>query len=101
MSLPFFRLFIALITLQFAPAAGTIGGIVIKGGTTIPQPLQNARVELTGPALTLVTRTGSNGRSTFANLLPGAYRIEVTRDGFIRQAFSKRVVLGGGQNTGD
>ena len=77
---------LALVTLQLAPSVGTIGGIVIKAGTTIQQPLLNARLELSGgPGPVRVLRTDATGRFVFYNLAPGEYRLAVTCDGFIRQ----------------
>jgi hypothetical protein len=88
---------VALISLQLATFPGAITGSVIKAGTAIRQALQNARVELNGPGGTLVARTDVNGRFAFSNLPPGDYRIDVTRDGFIRDRYRKRLVLAGGQ----
>ena len=49
-------LLIALFALQVPPPTGTIAGTVIKAGTTIQQPLRDARLELTG-GTTVVSRT--------------------------------------------
>jgi len=88
--------------LQLTPLSGTIAGIVIKAGTTIQQPLRNARLALTGgPATALVTRTDANGRFAFSNLAPGEYRLAVTCDGFIRQESPKKIVLSRGQQAGN
>ena len=37
----------------------------------------------------------------FSNLAPGEYRLAVTCDGFIRQAFPKKIVIGRGQQAGN
>ncbi len=96
------RLVIALVALQLTPLSSTIAGIVIKAGTTIQQPLRNARLALTGgPATALVTRTDANGRFAFSNLAPGEYRLAVTCDGFIRQESPKKIVLSRGQQAGN
>jgi Carboxypeptidase regulatory-like domain len=92
---------IALGALQLAPLPGTIAGKVIKAGTTIQQPLRDARLELTGGAGTLVTRTDANGRFMFSNLVPGEYHVAVTCDGFIRRESEKKIVLGRGQQVGN
>ena len=89
---------VALAALQLAPGAGTIAGIVIKAGTAIQQPLSNARLELSGGGgPVLITRTATNGGFVFSNLAQGEYRLAVTRDGFIRQELSKKIILGRGQ----
>ncbi|MBI4473077.1 MAG: carboxypeptidase regulatory-like domain-containing protein, partial [Acidobacteria bacterium] len=83
---------------QIASASGAITGIVIKEGTVIEQPLRNARLELTGgPGPKLVARSDANGKFAFLNLAPGEYRLTVTCDGFIRQEFPRKIVLGRGQ----
>src|SRR5207302_8237819 len=93
---------LALVTLQLTPSVGTIGGIVIKAGTTIQQPLLNARLELSGgPGPVRVLRTDATGRFVFYNLAPGEYRLAVTCDGFIRQEFPKKIVPGRGQQAGN
>src|SRR5580700_9480951 len=98
----FAGLALAFLTLQNAPASGTIGGIVIKAGTAVQQPLMNARLELTGGSGSPpVTRTDGNGKFVFSNLQPGQYRLTVTCDGFIRQEYPKKIVLGSGQSRGD
>jgi hypothetical protein len=82
---------------QLAPPYGSIRGIVIKSGTSIRQPLQNARLELEGPASPLVVRTNGSGEFVFPNLAPGQYTLIVTCDGFVRQQSPKPIVLGRGQ----
>jgi hypothetical protein len=93
---------IALLALQLASLPGTISGIVIKAGTLIQQPLQNARLELTGgPGGVLVTRTDGNGRFVFSNLADGRYELAITSDGFIRQRSAKRISVVRGQQSGN
>ena len=82
---------------QLAPSSGLIRGIVIKAGTSIRQPLQTARLELSGGASPLVVRTNGTGEFAFPNLAPGQYTLTVTCDGFIRRQFPKPIVLGRGQ----
>ncbi len=85
---------------QLAPAAGSIGGVVMKAGTAIEQPLSNARLELTsekGPAM--VVRTNATGSFLFSNLPPGKYGLSVTCDGYIRQNLPKKIVIRPGQPT--
>jgi hypothetical protein len=85
----------AFILFQLAPAPGSITVNVIKAGTTLRQPLRNARLELTGGrGGTLVERTDANGRYVFSNLMPGQYQLSVTCDGFIRQEIGKKIVIG-------
>jgi len=90
---------LAFAFLQSAAFPGTISGIIVKAGTPFEQPLRNARLELTGGLNSpIVMRTDLNGRFQFSNLAPGEYRLTVTCDGFIRQEFSKRIVVGRGQS---
>jgi hypothetical protein len=93
-----YGLLTVLIALQLAPEPGTVTGVVIKAGTTIRQPLLNARLELTGPGESLVTRTDTNGRFAFSHLPSGAYRLQVTCDGFVRQEAPDKILIGPGQD---
>jgi hypothetical protein len=95
------ELLLAVVALQLTPPAGAIGGIVIKAGTTIRQPLMNARLELNGGPGSGVSRTDTNGRFVFSHLAPGEYRLVVTCDGFIRQEYPDKIVLRGGQQIGN
>ena len=93
-------LVIALLSMQGPPAAGTIRGIVMNAGTQFQQPLQDARLELNGgPNSPRVARTDLNGRFVFSDLPPGAYRLVVTRDGFIRQDYPKTIRVTRDQET--
>jgi hypothetical protein len=75
-------------------STGTIGGLVIKAGTPFQQALQDARLELIGgPDSPRIVRTDVNGHFVFSGLPAGRYRLTVTRDGFIRQEYSKTVVV--------
>jgi hypothetical protein len=74
---------------------------VLKAGTAFEQPLRNARVELSGASSSRVERTDLNGRFQFSNLPGGEYRLTVTSDGFLRQEFPKKIVLGRGQPAPD
>src|SRR5262249_51908823 len=89
-------LVLALVAQQAAPGTGRISGFVIKAGTTIRQPLRNARLELTGSSNGVV-RTDANKAFSFSGLMPGQYRLAVTCDGFVRQELRKNIVLGRGQ----
>ena len=89
-------LVLALVAQQAAPGTGRISGFVIKAGTTIRQPLRNARLELTGSGNGIV-RTDVNGAFSFSGLMPGQYQLAVTCDGFVRQELRKNIVLGRGQ----
>ena len=71
--------------LQEPPRTAAVEGIVLRARTEVPAPLVNARVVLETGATELVTRTDSSGRFVFAQLLPGLYRLRVTKDGYIRQ----------------
>jgi hypothetical protein len=83
-----------LLLLQTAPPSGSIRGTVVLAGSASQAPLAMARVELSGgPVLQLVARTDGVGRFSFANLLPGSYRLRVTKDGFIRQENAKRAPI--------
>jgi hypothetical protein len=95
------RLVAILVALQLGPAPEVIQGFVIEAGTAIRQPLADARVEISGSRSTLVARTDGSGRFTFSNLTPGRYRLTVTCDGFIRQAFPETITLEGGKPTTD
>ena len=75
----------------------TIAGLVIKAGTTIQQPLRNARIELRrGTEAALVERTDLNGKFAFADLPQGNYRLAITCDGFIRKETAAINVARGG-----
>src|SRR5215468_1336102 len=93
-------LVLALVAQQAAPGTGRISGFVIKAGTTIRQPLRNARLELTGSGHGVV-RTDVNGAFSFSGLMPGQYQLAVTCDGFVRQELRKNIVLGRGQQVGN
>src|SRR5215468_12774788 len=95
------RLVAILIAAQLAPAPEVITGVVIEAGTAIRQPLQDARLEISGSGSTLIARTDGNGRFTFSNLTPGQYRLTVTCDGFIRQEFPETIRLTGGKQATD
>src|SRR5215831_291445 len=95
------RLVAILVASQLAPAPEIIRGAVIEAGTAIRQPLQDARLELSGSRSTLVARTDGNGRFTFSNLAPGRYRLTVTCDGFIRQEVPEPITLEGGKQPAD
>jgi protocatechuate 3,4-dioxygenase beta subunit len=95
------RLVAILVASQLVPAPDVIRGVVIEAGTAVHQPLQDARLEISGSRTTLVARTDGNGRFTFSNLAPGQYRLTVTCDGFIRQGFPETITLGGGKPATD
>jgi hypothetical protein len=81
-------------------AAGSIGGIVIKGTTPVQQSLPNARLELSeGPGTPVVARSDGDGRFLFSNVQPGKYRLFVTKDRFLRA--DTKVVLARGQQIRD
>ena len=91
-------LILALIALQASAGSGSIDGMVVKAGTVLQQPLENARLELTdGPGTPLVARTDSGGTFLFSGLAPGRYRLSVTRDGFLRQEYPKPIVVARGE----
>lgn len=87
----------ALVVLQLTPGSGTITVAVIKAGTTLQQPLRNARLVLMGGrGGERSERTDSGGHFVFSDLAPGQYRLAVACDGFIRQD-QQKIVLGSGQ----
>lgn len=88
---------LAFLALQLAPASGTIAGSVVKSGTTIRQPLRNARLQLSGGPNTMIVRSDSNGDFVFSSLPPGQYTVAVTCDGYVRQQTAKKIVLSRGQ----
>ena len=90
---------VTLVLLQLSTLPGAISGSVIKAGTALRQPLPNSRLELKGGALTVIARTDANGRFVISNLAPGEYRLTVTSDGFIRQEYSKKIVINREQPT--
>ena len=84
----------AILMLQSTTATGSINGTVVRAGTSLQVPLESARVELSGgPGLPIVVRTDLHGRFAFASLLPGSYRLRVTKDGYLRQEYAKRASL--------
>ena len=95
-------LFILSLLQALNTTRGSIEGIVLKSGTVVQQSLTDARLELTdGPGTPLVVRSDVSGRFVFANLLPGRYRLTVTKDGFIRQQYKSRLTLTAGQKITD
>ena len=83
---------VALLAAQASTGSGIIRGTVTNANSQFQQPLQDARLELTGgPDSPRITRTDSNGRFVFSNLPFGRYRLAVTRDGFIRQEYPKTI----------
>jgi hypothetical protein len=95
--------------IQQPPQTGVVEGIVLRTQTLNPVPLVNARVVLDGSRAELVARTDSSGRFRFENLLPGRYRLRVTKDGYIRQEYPRAAMgaqglpidLGSGQQIRD
>lgn len=84
----------AFMMFQSAPPTGSISGSVVLAGSQSQSPLIMARVELSGgPLLPQVVRTDGQGRFAFAGLPPGSYRLRVTKDGFLRQEYSKRAAI--------
>jgi hypothetical protein len=59
----------------------------VRADTTPLEPLVNARVELTGSGGQAIARTDSSGRFTFTGLPAGAFRLRVTKDGYLRQEY--------------
>jgi len=95
-------LVVALAALQLTPEPGTIAGTVIKAGTAIQQPLGDVRLVLTGGrGAPVVTRTDLNGSFVFPDFSPGVYQLAVTCDGFIRQEYRNKIVVGSGQQAGN
>ena len=83
-----------LLMLQTESPTGSVSGTVILAESASQAPLAMARVELSGgPVLPIIARTDGLGRFAFANLPPGNYRLRVTKDGFIRQEYSKRAPI--------
>ncbi len=66
---------------------GAIGGYVVREGTNPPEPLVNARAELSSAAGSIIARTDSSGRFIFSGLPPARYRLLVTKDGYLRQEY--------------
>jgi hypothetical protein len=84
----------SLLMLQSAQQSGSVSGTVTLAGSASHAPLAMARVELSGGSiLPIVARTDGLGRFAFASLPPGAYRLRVTKDGFIRQENAKRAPI--------
>jgi hypothetical protein len=71
-----------------------VSGIVLKRGANNIQPLANARVELLDGPTSSVVRTDGGGRFSFDAVKPGRYRVQVTRDGFVRQDYGQRLPNG-------
>jgi hypothetical protein len=93
-------IFWILSLLQAAAPTASISGFVMNVGGVLPQPLQNARLELSGPGGVRLARTDAEGHFAFARLSAGRYRVQVTRDGFIRQS-SPAIVVTRGQAVND
>jgi protocatechuate 3,4-dioxygenase beta subunit len=95
-----------LLSPQVALQRGVISGVVLKAGMNTEQPLQNARLELSGgpPPVSVeiggglagaprVIRTGADGRFAFNGLAAGRYRLAATSDGFVRQKSPAPIVI--------
>jgi protocatechuate 3,4-dioxygenase beta subunit len=94
-----------LLGLQVPAQRGVISGVVLKAGTNTEQPLQNARLELSGgqpvsveigdgtASSQRIVRTDGDGRFAFIGVAPGRYRLAVTSDGFVRQEWPKPIVI--------
>ena len=112
------KLIVLCLTLMLTPPAsaqqyppdGSLEGFVVRLG--IADPIVRAEVVLAGegnPAVTLRATTDAGGRYRFDSVPPGTYRLNVTRDGFVRAAFGQRgptsqgttITLGQGQNLTD
>src|SRR5262245_42481803 len=90
---------LALALFQNNRPSGSVSGLVIKAGTAIQQPLQDAHLELRGgQGGPRAARTDAGGRFGFSDVPPGRYRLTVVRDGFIRQEHPKSLTVERGQN---
>jgi hypothetical protein len=81
------------------PTSASIGGIVVKWGTS--EPIPQAVVELRNPTDTagvplFSTATRSNGEYVFPQVPPGRYRIVATRNGFAPGEYGRKRISGTG-----
>jgi TonB-linked SusC/RagA family outer membrane protein len=73
--------------------AGRISGTVTSADSATPQPLMGATVLLLGTEQGVIT--GSDGRYTIGNIVPGSYRVRAQRIGFAPQ--ERDVIVAAGQ----
>jgi hypothetical protein len=87
-------LLFAIALLQAVGGGGTIQGTVANAAN---EPIFTARVELTGGARgPVVTRTDGRGQFVFSNVPAGPYRLNVKKEGFIRQEYGQKTGSGPG-----
>lgn len=73
------------------PSASIRG--VVREADGNGKAIAGARIELfAGPGSPHIMRTDGAGAFVFSALLPGRYRVRVTRDGFIRQEYGERAL---------
>ena len=84
----------AILMMQTPSATGSVRGTVVLASSQSQAPLTMARVELYGgPMRPQIVRTDGEGRFLFENLVPGSYRLVVTRDSYIRQEYAKHGLI--------
>jgi hypothetical protein len=92
-----FLLLVGAIALQapLSQQTGSVQGIVVRAGSS--EPVGKATVEILGGGVPLQsTTTEPDGRFFFRNLLPGAYQVNVWRDGFAPAEYGQRWIGGPG-----
>jgi hypothetical protein len=90
-------------SLQQVQATGAIEGVVLNDKTG--EPVIGAQVEMRGNITSIPPRpqefdpvnTGADGKFRFKDLHAGTYRLRVTANGFVEQAYGQRAVNGPGR----
>jgi outer membrane receptor protein involved in Fe transport len=81
-----------------APAAATTGSISGTVVDTQQHPIAGVAIDISGPQISHTT-SATNGTFAFANVVPGIYRLAVTKAGFTPASQDNVVVLGGTTTT--
>ena len=79
---------------HFSPSS--VEGVVVRAGTS--QTIARAEVQLhaTSRSEALVFSTGADGKFEFRNIPPGAYRLSVSRNGYLGSVYGQRGRAGAG-----
>src|SRR5438105_11401674 len=86
-----------IVTLLMQQPRASIGGVVVKAGTSDPVAKAVVEVRTNTGAVSSAMATGDDGKFEFRNLAPGSYRLTVSRDGYLDSAYGQRGPNGSGR----